>query len=70
MFDVLFPTSDVLCLMSEFSYIMFDLLSNFSSDVCVRFFLSIFFVHFSAVLSVDSPPISSVCLASFFRAGY
>ena len=42
MFDVLFPTSDVLCLMSEFWYPMFDFLSNFSSDVYVRFFLSIF----------------------------
>ena len=42
MFDVLFPTSDVLCLMSEFWYPMFDFLSNFLSDVYVRFFWSIF----------------------------
>lgn len=58
------PMSDVWVLIS------YDFLSNFSSDIYVQFFWSIFFVHFSAVLSVDSPPISSLCLASFFRPGY
>ena len=69
MFDVLLPTSDVLCLMSEFWYPMISC-PIFRPIYMSNFFDRFFFVHFSAVLSVDSPPISSLCLASFFRPGY